>query len=240
MGESEVNITYQTLFELLRRESSREELQELDNHFFKDLVEYVKEKRDSIAKQRSKEDLFAEEEGKKAGLEFESIRKTIKKLYEKRESKIVNMALDCSRTEGSIVDTSAMLPEEKELYDRMVAGLDLFRQGVLLKVVDGKNPIMKISQVAEPEESDEKEEESSEPSESKPEKQVEPESMEEKPEEDAAKEAAELIDVRFTESMPSFVGEDFNEYGPFEAGDTAKLPPQITDILINKGVIEKT
>ena len=53
------------------------------------------------------------------------------------------------------------------------------------------------------------------------------------------KEDDSLTKVKFTESMPQFVGEDFNEYGPFKSGDEAELPPQITDILMNKGVIQK-
>jgi len=47
MGEleaKEVNITYETLFELMRREKMREDLQEISPSFFDDVLEYLIEK----------------------------------------------------------------------------------------------------------------------------------------------------------------------------------------------------
>lgn len=221
MSESEIAITYQTLFELFRRECNREELQPLEPDFFRNVVSYIKEKKESIIQQRQKEDLFAEEEGKKAEVEFESIRKVIRRLYEKRESKIITMALDSSRTDSSIVDTSAMLPEERELYKSLQEGLDKFRTGILITVLEGKSSTIQVER--DPEEMQEA-----------------PDAPFEEPEEKPKEESKEEnIKVKFTESMPSFVGEDFNEYGPYEPGQEAALPPQITTILLEKGVIQK-
>ena len=44
MGENEITITYETLFDLLRREKSRDELQSLSPTFFIDFIDYLKDK----------------------------------------------------------------------------------------------------------------------------------------------------------------------------------------------------
>lgn len=242
-----INITYQTLFELFRRESSREGLQELDPDFFLNVVDYVKEKKESIVNQRKKEDLFAEEEGKKAEFEFDSIRKIIKKLYEIRENKIINIAIDASRTEGDIVDTSSMLPEEKVFYDKLVISLKDFRKGVLLKVIEGNNPDIKVKR-------EKKEKKTDKHSVIEPDSDIEDSYYENAPDVSKSKESkskssskdasenkkdSELLEVKFLEDMPEFVGEDLEEYGPFSKGDKTNLPPQITDILLQRKVIEK-
>ena len=67
MGE--VNITYETLFEILRREKNREELQKLDESFFNDVLNYVKEKKQQLNDLQTKDDLFAVEEKKKAEIQ---------------------------------------------------------------------------------------------------------------------------------------------------------------------------
>jgi DNA replication initiation complex subunit (GINS family) len=41
---ADVKITYETLFDLLRREKNRNELQQLDPSFYLDVVSYLKEK----------------------------------------------------------------------------------------------------------------------------------------------------------------------------------------------------
>ena len=45
--------------------------------------------------------------------------------------------------------------------------------------------------------------------------------------------------VRFVHAVPKFVGEELEEYGPFEEEDVASLPAEIARILINKGRAEK-
>src|SRR3989344_4083177 len=51
MAEKSVVITYETLFELLNRERERPELQKLEQSFFADVVDYLREKR--ISKRKS-------------------------------------------------------------------------------------------------------------------------------------------------------------------------------------------
>ena len=44
----EFNISYTTLFELLRREKDREELQKLQKTFFEDVKSYIQEKQKNL------------------------------------------------------------------------------------------------------------------------------------------------------------------------------------------------
>ena len=59
MGD--IVITYETLFEMFRREKNRGELQELEADFYGNVVEYLKQKQE-ILTNSSDSNLFAEEE----------------------------------------------------------------------------------------------------------------------------------------------------------------------------------
>ena len=66
-NKEEVTITYETLFELLRREKERNELQKLDDSFFPNILRYLKDKHTIINQQQT--DLFSAEEKKKTLVE---------------------------------------------------------------------------------------------------------------------------------------------------------------------------
>ena len=93
--EKSVEISYDTLFDLLKREKDRSELQKLETTFYDDLVSYLKQK------SSAQETLPARQQ--------DNLKKILKELYERREKKIINMALDMSRTKSNLVDTSALL-----------------------------------------------------------------------------------------------------------------------------------
>src|SRR3989344_9686875 len=113
MGD--VIITYETLYVLLMREKSRAEIQKLDNDFFNDVIKYIKDKKDILDSQKSKENVFAAKEIERTTKQLESIYRILKELYEKRENKIITLALLNSRNLGK-VDTSLLLPEEVKFY----------------------------------------------------------------------------------------------------------------------------
>jgi len=212
MGE-EINITYETLFELLRREKTRDELQKLDESFFSDVADYLKGKEELLEQQKHKQDLFASEEKAKADKQIENIRKILKELYERREKKIIQMAIDASRTPSIVIDTSVMLKEESMMYNRIFGLLNNFREGVLFNLQQAKIPEIKENDV------------------------VEDPKVEENPaEEEKPKETNKM--VKFTHEVPKFIGPDLNEYGPFVSGDSVEVPIPIADVLINKGRAE--
>lgn len=210
MGD--VNITYETLFELLRLEKTREDLQKLDPGFFNDVLGYLQEKKAQLETLKTKDDLFAAEEKKKADLQDDNIKKILREFYERREKKILTMAVDKSRTSESVVDTSALLAEERVLYDDMVKLLDSFRRGILFNLLEA-NGIDVVVPEQPKEESDSKEESSE------------------------AKEGVKRIKI--TEFVPKFVGTDLEEYGPYDNEDTAELPEDVAEMLIDKGSAEE-
>ena len=98
-NNKEVNITYETLFEILRREKDKEELQKLSDSFFSDVIAYLEDKNKALKDVTLQS--FADK--KKFDEELENIKKILKDLYERREKKIVNLALNISRTKSNLI-----------------------------------------------------------------------------------------------------------------------------------------
>ena len=134
--EDEVKITYNTLFEILKREKDREEIQKLDNNFIQNLVSYLNEKKRVIEKEQKDLDFFSEEEKNKLMLQLQNIKKLIRDLYDRREKKIIAMALNKSRTGSSLIDTTNLLPIEKKLFEELVEILQKFRKENLFKIIN--------------------------------------------------------------------------------------------------------
>ncbi|MBD3354491.1 hypothetical protein GF361_00720 [Candidatus Woesearchaeota archaeon] len=218
MAEKEINITYETLYEILRREKTRDELQKINEGFFSDVAKYLKEKGEFLEQSRKKQDLFSDEEKKKVDKQIENIRKILKDLYEKREKKIIDAAIDVSRTPSINIDTSVMLKEERLLYDNILNVLNGFRNGVLLNIQQAKIPEIKENIELKKEEEREK--------------------PDEKKEEEQNNKEDNTRSVKITHSIPRFVGPDLIEYGPFEEGEDAEVPLEVADVLINKGRAE--
>jgi DNA replication initiation complex subunit (GINS family) len=133
-----VVITYETLFEILRMEKGRDELQKLDPTFFKDVVAYINEKKQSI--KNSQGTLFSEDEKENTELQLQNIKKIIKELYNRREKKIIDTAIMKSRTQSDVIDTASMLEEEKHLFASIVSTLDCARNGLLFNLIEGRMP----------------------------------------------------------------------------------------------------
>jgi len=205
--QKEFIISYETLFDLLKREKERADLQKLDESFFKHLVEFLKEK-DQTLKNPSLESF---EEKKNIEREIENIKKLLIDLYGKREKKITGLALDKSRTKSTIVDDSTLLKEEKQFFDSLVGLFDSYRGGILFNILDSKIPFV-----------NEREEKT----------EVEAEDGKEEVNKDTKL-------VRFIHAVPKFVGEELEEYGPFEEEDIANLPITIAGLLIAKGRAEE-
>jgi DNA replication initiation complex subunit (GINS family) len=144
MGD--VIITYETLYELLMREKSRQEIQKFDKDFFDDIIKYIKDKKDILESQRSKDNVFAAKEIERTMKQLESIYRILKELYEKRENKILTIALLNSRSSSNI-DTSVLLPEEIKFYECIRNNLSLYRKGILGNVLEGKLPVLKEPKV---------------------------------------------------------------------------------------------
>ncbi|MBN2112222.1 DNA replication complex GINS family protein [Candidatus Woesearchaeota archaeon] len=208
-----MNITYETLFEVLRIEKNRDDLQELPPSFFDDVLQYLREKQQIFDESLVKEDLFSATEREKISNELGNLRRMLKETYERREKKIINMALNKSRTKSNIIDTSRLLKEETAFFDQIVDTLDRFRKGILLNMFDLRQPFIEESKLQP--------NGSSSAGENK------------------EKEKKDTKLVRFLHPIPKFIGKELEVYGPFEEEDMANLPVEIADVLIGKGRAEE-
>ncbi|MEK6835531.1 MAG: hypothetical protein AABX55_00725 [Nanoarchaeota archaeon] len=178
-------ISYEILYDILRREKSKPELQKLDKTFFNDFKAYLKEKLLLLESQKQKSSIFAQKEIEKTQKQIDNVKKLIKELYEKRESKIINLALSAAKTNNIKEDN--LLEEEKELFNNIV---------VVLK--NSKKALDNVFEKELPKE--------------------------------IKSEETRLI--RFIQAVPKFIGDDLNEYGPFEEEYIASLPIKVADLLI--------
>lgn len=222
METKEVNITYETLFELLKREKDTADLQKLEPTFFNDFVDYLNEKKKMLGKEDA---LFSYDEKKKVEKQVDNARRIIKWIYERREKKVLNIALTKSRTKSDVIDTSSFLENERRFFDEIVKVLDVFRNGVIDNVIEGKQiSALTIGSEKINETADESAQIKS---------GANPVAAEDN------EKAKNIKLVRFLYPVPKFVGKELEEYGPFEEEDIANLPADIADILIGKGRVEE-
>ncbi len=205
----EVVITYETLFELLKRERERTDLQKLEPSFFSDIINYIQDKKKIL--EAKSDSVFAPEEKKKTERQLDNIYKIIKELYERREKKIISLALDKSRTKSNLIDTTALLKEEKVFFEAVTNILDTYRDEILTSTLNEKMPFMQAFGDKRPKE------------EFKSALEI--------------KKSTKLL--RFLSHIPRFVGPELEEYGPYEEENMANLPEEIADILISKAKAEE-
>ncbi len=217
----EVNITYETLFEVLKRESDTADLQKLEPNFFSNFVEYLNEKRMMMEKEDS---IFSYDEKKKVERQIDNAKRMIKELYERREKKIINIALIKSRTKSNVIDTSTLLGNEKKFLEEVENLLNQYRDGIMRNIIEGRS--VAYSKPDFPETPKEQGNFEHPGGDFLDEAKKEPEKKEVKL-------------VRFLCPVPKFVGKELEEYGPFSEEDIANLPSEIADLLITKGRVEE-
>jgi DNA replication initiation complex subunit (GINS family) len=238
-SEKEVRITYETLYEILRREKSKDELQPLDETFYADVLSYLEEKNKMLQEAAGKFDMFSVDERDNTQIQLNNVRKILKELYERREKKIIDIALNKSRTNSSIIDTTNLLESENAAYTELVRLLDGFRKDILANLLEIRAPVLVRvppagPQTNPPEAAMPKAEL---PAEEKPAEQAmpEPAGAQPAPEPTAEPQTAATKKLKFTQKVEQFVGKELELYGPYEPDQTAELPADIADILIGKG-----
>jgi len=215
----EINITYETLYEILRNEKNRDDLQELNVGFYEDVVKYLNKNKEMLSKAHS------DDETEDLARQIKNIKAIIKEIYERREKKIINMAINKSRAGSESVEIDYLLPQEKDFYIHCVALLDRFRTQDLSKILDGS--IILPTRNFEPEAAAPKQEAASEaqrPATAAPTQEHAPH-----------KPSDEKKTIKFRENVPKFLGKQLEVYGPFEPEEVVTLPSDLADILIRKG-----
>jgi len=213
MGEI---ITYEILYEILRKEKFEMELQKIEPNFFQSVIKYLEEKEAILESQKSKNSMFSTE-SEKTQKQLENIRKILKDIYEKRESKIVQNSLMSSRFKDS--KPANMLDEETKFYVEMKNILNKYRKGILDNLILKRLPSIEEYKTEENIKVKESAEIPSGKKEEKDEKNIKM--------------------IRFLQSVPQFIGDDLILYGPFENEDVASLPRDIANLLIKKNKAEE-
>jgi DNA replication initiation complex subunit (GINS family) len=200
-----MTITYEALFEVLRKERNNEDLQKLDADFFSGVKSYIEEK-SRILSEKPRLDQFMEgyeNEQNATRIQLQNIRKIVKDIFDRRERKIIDMAINKAKTGSNIIDTSSLLQEEKELFNRVVKLISEYRYDILEDVILG--------------------------SKSREEQKDEPKGLniaQSEPDNKAFKK------VQILETVPKFVGVDLEIYGPYSTDEELELHPDIAEMLV--------
>ena len=236
----DIVISYDTLFEILRNEKTKDDLQKLSDSFFNDTVNYLNEKQVELDETSNQKELFENDEREKKIQQVANIKKILKDIYERREKKIMNMALNKSRFNASMMDTSALLDQEKIFYDTLIKLFDGQRENILVKLINGVVPgAASLHFKEEISASDISVVNESEP------KIVEDENKLSEIKEKFSSVVGDNNEIkpskliRFLIAVPQFMGIDMLEYGPYDEEDVSKLPEEIASLLIEKGRAEE-
>jgi DNA replication initiation complex subunit (GINS family) len=135
MAETEIRVTLDTLFEVLRVEKKRGELQPLPEGFLSDAKEYISHKQ-----------AMAQGDDRVKG-QLEQAHNIIREFFLVRERKLLELARLRADSER-VVATDGMLEQEKEYYEQLIGILKAFRLGMIGQI---KKPRAVIQQDEEPE-----------------------------------------------------------------------------------------
>jgi len=234
----DVVITYETLFDVLRKEKSREELQQLPTDFYGQVIVYLRQKQADVTAAGG----YSSPAAQKPLIQFRNVQKILRELYERRERKILEMALNRARTERNLVDTTALLLEERRFFEDASEQLKAFRLRLLEPILRGEVPdgtVVPERAVLEENEREAGPREQFEASGGAREG-AEPDEQNPEPRAPAVEDVSskERCAVRFTAAVPKFLGLHGEVHGPFEPGDTAELPGKIAAVLIRKKRVE--
>lgn len=240
----DIVVTYDTLFEILRNEKTKDDLQKLNKTFFKDVVTYLNDKQASLNNESNQENLFEADETENKLHQITNIKKILRDIYERREKKILDIALNKSRFTSNIIDTSSLLDEEKLLYDMIISLLDSQRDKILKSILNGKIPSdLRLNEQTQSE-NELPSDASNDNLQDKTEKTLESNDTSKtvfSNSDEISKEVSEMPTklIRFLLPVPQFMGEDMREYGPYDEEDVTKLPLNIAELLIEKNRAEE-
>ncbi len=202
------DFTYEYLFDVVRKERSREEIQELSPTFYADATSYLQELSTAIT---TADPLESHTEQQRTQLH--NSKKLLKELYERREKKIVHLALNKARTGSELILSTNLLEEENGLYAEILERLLTYRATKKIITHIPERPTKTyVRQTTVTQE---------------PKRQEEPKTV------------AEGMKIKITASIPRFLGANQETYGPYEAGNEVHLPERIAQILIKKGRAEE-
>lgn len=225
----EETITFDLIRRIQREEQKQPKLTKLPENFYTSVGAYVAQKKK----------LAETKDDSRSALEIKSIEMLVEDIFNRRERKIINTAINSARTG---IPPENMIDEEMAFYNGLLSFIKTRRNDILKDMFN----VTLFEQPAKQEE---------EAVVVKAEGKIEEMAAETiaKPEETAAilsthptitattgitaKDLASLI--VFKEDVPAFMGADLRQYGPFRKGDIAKVPDENMKVLIDRGVVEE-
>jgi len=209
-------VSYEKLFDFLRDERNNVQLQTLPDSFYEDIVAYLDMKEKAIDSLKQNGSITYEN----AEIQLKNARKIIGDIFDRREKKILNISMTKSRTNSQLLDTSALLPEEKVFFEEVTEVLDKYRKNVLLNLLEKKLPKIKSGKKSSP-------------------KAVVSEDAPVQKQDVNQNTDDEEMAVKIISYVDKFVGPDLEIFGPFEKDKVIRIPQSIAKNLITDGLAEK-
>lgn len=219
---TEIKVTYETLFDLLRREKGRGELQDLEKDFYEDVMSYLTEKQNSLTISSSRG------EREKIRIQIKNVKKILRELYELREKKIMNLASSKVKTSSNLIDTSKLLDKEQDLFNDACDLFSKYKKEILEKItIEHTTDDMMYSQ------NDTRPEEKP-----TPEPRKEP-TLQNNPQQNNQNDVKEkqqsgMINITLLYDLPRFLGMDKKIYGPYRKGENTQMPHDTAKLLLDK------
>lgn len=116
-------ITYQEIYDILRKEKYNEALQQLPKKFLEKISSYLGEKKDIVNREQKNGELFSDTL-RMTRKQLDNAISIIKEIIVIREKKVLNLAFTAALTGISKRDTDNLLEHEKELFDTTVTQLE--------------------------------------------------------------------------------------------------------------------
>jgi DNA replication initiation complex subunit (GINS family) len=107
---------YEDLFEMLNNEKFSTDLKPLKIDDLKKIKEYINAKKQLLEKLENSDSFLDVKKKDKLKRELESAFRVLKDLFEKREQKVINRTIFCSRSGFKLKDSSNMIAMEEALY----------------------------------------------------------------------------------------------------------------------------
>jgi DNA replication initiation complex subunit (GINS family) len=135
-------ISYNDLYEILRKEKYSESLQNLPKDFIKDMSDYLSDKK---LESSSDDDLFGDNVAK-SKKQLENSVALFKELIRMRKKKLLNLVFVATETGIMKRDYENMLEHEREVFDSLVKAFEQGDKG-LGKMMAGKKEEKKLRMV---------------------------------------------------------------------------------------------
>lgn len=228
-------ITLKYLRDLYEQEKRSQKIQKIDNKFFEEVEEFFSIKKKLMKKSNLKAFQIAKE--------VENFRMLLRMFFEKREQKIISLALKSLRA-GIKADLEAMLPGEQQFFLKLLELLKENEKNINRMIESGNIfDVASITLTSSPQIKDTNEQSDEREKIMPQDEQIET-NISKSPFNEAEKTTKEnnsnYLSIYILEHVPSFLGENYEFYGPYDEGEKVVLPREIAEVLIKLGKARNT